>query len=193
MAQRNVAISQSLSEVPFMSIDKRLIAPLHIGDEPCSPHRCRRLGLVTNSFVWAAQRIWPVTGRPMVGGVATLSASAAHAEVCDKVRPAWDPSYGKVGLLGEFYLWLFTPVGFGLVVLVFLAVWMKRSWLSFICATLLGLVAVVLVADWVWLSDEIGKLATQEGCRSSPYLTVGVLIFVAVVLLARRSRRLSSP
>lgn len=118
-----------------------------------------------------------------------LAAAPAWAEVCDKVRPNWDPGTPAtawselIGLMG-------TPPSLVLLLLTGLVLRFRHQW---------GGVAIVVL--WtIWISvlvflgadTEAQKLAIQEGCVGSPTLFIAVIaaICVATILYtAPRSQR----
>lgn len=111
-----------------------------------------------------------------------LTASPAFAEVCDKVRPRWDPSSGSINLFEELYFFFTSPFGIGLILLIAATLYFKKRWLSISCAALIFLVAVLTTAGWFFLSDGIIRAAHQEGCRASPLVTIGVLALLSIWL-----------
>ena len=122
----------------------------------------------------------------MVRGFLTLvvlvTASPAFAEVCDKERPRWNPTDGRVNLFEEMYFFLTSPVGIGLIALIAATLYFRKRWLSLLCAALVFTVAAITVLNWFWLGDSIVTAAYKEGCRASPIVTVGVLVLLSAWL-----------
>jgi len=112
-----------------------------------------------------------------------FAASPAFAEVCDKVRPGWDPSDGSINQLEELYFFFTSPIGIGLTILITTTLYCKKRWLSFVCAALTFLTAALIAVGWFWLGDDMLRAAHQEGCRASPLITVGVLALLSIWLI----------
>lgn len=115
--------------------------------------------------------------------IALFVASPAFAEVCDKERPRWGPSSGRINQFEELYFFFTSPVGIGLIILIITTLYFKKRWLSFVCAALTFLIAALTAVFWFWLGDEILHAAHQEGCRASPLITVGVLALLFIWLI----------
>ncbi|AML53799.1 hypothetical protein [Falsihalocynthiibacter arcticus] len=114
--------------------------------------------------------------------VAVLVASPAFAEVCDKDRPRWDPSSGRINQFEELYYFFTSPLGIGLLFLIAATLYVKKRWLSVLCATLIFLIAALTTASWLWFGDEIIHAAHREGCRAAPLLTIAVLVLTSICL-----------
>lgn len=111
-----------------------------------------------------------------------FTASPAFAEVCDKERPRWNPSNGSINQFEELYFFFTSPFGIGLIFLIAVTLYVKKRWLSILCAALIILVAVLTATGWFWLGDDIIHAAHQEGCRASPLVTIGVLALLSILL-----------
>lgn len=57
--------------------------------------------------------------------VAILISSPAFAEVCDKMRPRWDPRSGSVNQLEELYFFFTSYIGIGLLGLTLVAIFLS--------------------------------------------------------------------
>lgn len=111
--------------------------------------------------------------------IALLVASPAFAEVCDKERPSWDPDSGSINQFEELYFFFISPLGVSLVLLIAATLYVKKRWLSILCAALTLLTAILTAAGWFWLGDDIIHAAHQEGCRAAPFVTIGVLALLS--------------
>jgi len=126
-----------------------------------------------------------------------FAAVPAYAEVCDKVRPRWDPASGRVNQFKEAYFFFSSPIGLVLLAFIVVAFFFQKRWISFSCSVLLVLVAALLVADWYWLSQTpegiaaIHRSARHEGCVASPVVTSIALCLLAagLILIDFRKRR----
>jgi len=107
-------------------------------------------------------------------------ASPAFAEVCDKERPRWESSSGSINQFEELYYFFTSPFGISLLFLIAATFYVKKRWLSILCATLIVLIAALIAATWFWLGDDIIHAAHQEGCRASPFVTIGVLALLSI-------------
>ena len=114
--------------------------------------------------------------------VVLVAASPAFAEVCDKERPRWNPADGRVNVFEELYFFLTSPVGIGLIALIATTLYFRKRWLSFLCAGLVFTIATITTLNWFWLGDSIITAAFNEGCRTSPIVTIGVLVLLSAWL-----------
>jgi len=124
--------------------------------------------------------------KPMLAcGLYLFMATPIHAEVCDKIRPHWNPSDGKVGQFQELYYFLFTePIGIVLLLLSVCAIYLRN--LSFsVMILLLLFITASLKSDWIWPSDEADRLAVLEGCTATPNVTAFVLILLGLIVILR--------
>ena len=110
-----------------------------------------------------------------------LSAGPAFAEVCDKVRPNWNPSNGRVNQLQELYYFFSGPLGVSVIALFFLAFLIKRTWLSFLVSLVLVFIAGLIVENWFWPEDGVTRGAHFEGCIANPLITSLVVIVLGVL------------
>ena len=138
-------------------------------------------------------------GLVSVTAAAVAPAFPAFAEVCDKVRPAWAPSDGAVGQLGETLFLstalVSTPVGWALACLLAASFCFRRAWIELLGAAAFLLVALAVAAEW-WLDDPTGinPAALAEGCRAAPVLPVALLSLLCLWMLGRAfSRRRRRP
>jgi hypothetical protein len=137
-----------------------------------------------------------------VSAIATAIAASvapafpALAEVCDKVRPHWAPESGPVGQLDETFgilgALLSTGPGITLLGILLLPLLWPNRWLCFLSATLAGLLALALAADW-WESEPIYEAAVIEGCRAAPILPIALLVVLCLWLLWRGVSRRRTP
>ena len=104
------------------------------------------------------------------------------AEVCDKVRPGWDPASGPVSQIDELVHFALSPLGL-LAALFFIgALILRRTW-GYIGGTiaLIGIAALIF-AGW-FDPTGITQAATREGCVTLPALPIFSLLTVALTLL----------
>ena len=104
----------------------------------------------------------------------------ALAEVCDKVRPGWDPSDGPIGPVGEAIHLATSPPGLVLIALL-AATFVLRNWALAGGTAIAALALVALIEmDWRGLIDgSMVAYATAEGCKASPTLFSAVAILLA--------------
>lgn len=112
-----------------------------------------------------------------------LLMSPAYAEVCDKVRPNWNPENGRVTQYEEILYFFSTPFGAGLLALIIVAFFIKKFWFSFVCSLAILLTALIIFADWFWLGDTVANYAYLEGCLVSPIITCVILFVIAASLI----------
>lgn len=104
---------------------------------------------------------------------------AAHAEVCDKVRPDWLPGTATT----QFGEALFLLTTLPLVVLLFLtalvAIW-RSKWATILVVMVWGLVVALVLSE-----DPTGiqAHAMREGCVGLPNLFVGSVAALGLALL----------
>ena len=123
-----------------------------------------------------------------------LSSVTAYAEVCDKVRPNWDPTGGQASQLDDILLLLGTVPGMMFLALVGFSLFLRSRWLCLFCATLSIALATVVTADWVLeLGGDIREPAIAEGCMVAPYAVGAFTIAIAIVclLVAVKKKRVS--
>lgn len=116
----------------------------------------------------------------------------AWAEVCDKVRPKWDPEDGPVSQMGDLALFVLEPTGLVLLILVIAAGVLRIRWVTAIVVTLLVAIVALDVSAWVVEPSDVIKSALSEGCVTMPVLRP-IALFAAGFALAvatwRRARR----
>ncbi len=106
--------------------------------------------------------------------------SAAMAEVCDKVRPFWEPGT-QATAWDEFLGLMATPPSLILLVASALALRFRHQWAA--------LAVMVLWTLWVSMiafystDNEINQQALSEGCIGSPALFIGVVAAICVGLI----------
>ena len=108
-----------------------------------------------------------------------FSTGPAFAEVCDKVRPNWDPSSEPVDQLQELYYIFSSPLGIILIALWVLVLFFKRTMLSVFAAFVLIAVSGLIAANWFWPDDGVTYGAHLEGCTGNPLATCLVLVVMA--------------
>ena len=127
--------------------------------------------------------------------LASVAPSRALAEVCDKVRPRWNPSDGPVTQLQDAYFTLSNPYALALIALplVLLALGWRKT------ACVLGglpiLLAVLMGSDAREL-DDVTVFAIQEGCIAAlPWVSVTLLAMVGALplVLFLNQKRLKKP
>ena len=119
----------------------------------------------------------------------TFAPLPAFAEVCDKVRPLWDPSAPATSW-DELIGLMATPPSLALLVLSALAVRFRHQW---------G--ALIVVVAWsVWVSvvalsapDEVRLAAIAEGCIGSPVLFIIAVAAICGAMILYTSRRNERP
>ncbi len=125
------------------------------------------------------------------GTIALIAGSPAFAEVCDKVRPSWDPNSGSINRFEELYFFFTSPLGVGLVFLIAVTLYLNHRRLSILCAGVVLLTSVLTAAVWFWLGEDIIYEAFEEGCRAEPYLTIGVLGLLSLWLFQHGRPRIT--
>jgi hypothetical protein len=125
--------------------------------------------------------------------------TGAIAEVCDKVRPDWNPSDGPVGPFEDVVLFFVTPFGLILLALAVASVLVRRTWLTALTTVIMTAVLAPFWSEW-GEDNEVMRLAIAEGCRAaaSPILIIVVLVTLAIIPAVAtwrspRSRRKSAP
>jgi hypothetical protein len=106
----------------------------------------------------------------------------ALAEVCDKLRPAWNPSSGPLGALGEMAYVAGSLPGMVLLTLFALAMWRGWRWLlAIVSFAALALAALIYIGAGAPTRAE----AMAEGCVGSAYPVAAVLAALAVLAFVR--------
>ena len=116
--------------------------------------------------------------------IAITASTPAIAEVCDKVRPAWNPEDGPVSQIDDLVLFFSEPVGLGTWVLVGVCIFLRRTWFTLLVITVMITIVALLTKTW-FEEDYISAFAVSEGCLTAPVLTgitlVAISIFLALV------------
>ena len=127
-----------------------------------------------------------VRGRLVLWGA--VCPSTALADVCDKMRPSWDGT--PATLSDEAAILFFEPLSLVAVAASAITVWFRSK---------IGSIGVF--ARWVWIAvwalasstlhDDLWEAISEEGCRSSPDLFIGLsaAICIATLYLVWRPRK----
>lgn len=121
----------------------------------------------------------------------TMLATSAAAEVCDKVRPAWNPQNGSVGQVQDLFLSLTEPTGIIVVVVTAIVLLVRKRRLTITASSIIGIIVLLDIARWSGLGDQMIAIAYDEGCLTPPILTntVFATIFLAMLLSLRRTSK----
>ena len=128
--------------------------------------------------------------RSWAAAFAIVASTPVAAEVCDKVRPAWNPADGSVSQLDDLVLFLVEPLGLIVLVLTLAGVLLRKIWFTAIVVTLLIAIIALDISTWV-AADDITNLALVEGCIAAPVLTtitltaMGTIVFVTTGFSSR--------
>jgi len=106
--------------------------------------------------------------------------TAALAEVCDKVRPLWQPGTPATAW-DEMLALMGTPLSLALLLATAVAIRFRSQW---------GALAVLVLWTF-WVStiaffgadDEINRQAIAEGCIGSPALFIGVVAAICIAMI----------
>ena len=115
-----------------------------------------------------------------------LLPSQAFAEVCDKVRPLWEPG-APATAFGEMIALFGTPPSLILLVASALVLRFRHKWA--------GLAVVVLWSTWLTLvtvvsaKDDIQQQAVIEGCVGSPTLFIAAVAAICIGIVLYTSPR----
>ncbi|WP_299048443.1 hypothetical protein [uncultured Tateyamaria sp.] len=114
-----------------------------------------------------------------IGITATLFSTPALAEVCDKVRPLWQPGTQATALTEALHFFA-TPLGLILVALSAVAIARRWQWVGL--ATILGWTGLVsLVALGASIDPtSVHALAVAEGCVGPPTLFIVAVAAICV-------------
>ncbi|WP_422039889.1 hypothetical protein [Roseibium sp.] len=130
----------------------------------------------------------------MASAVPVLFPGAALAEVCDKMRPGWDPSQGQVSQLDDvLYFFGTSPFMLTYAGLIVASLLLRNRWLCFVSALVSIAFAALHAGDWMFeWSGTVHKGAIAEGCMAPPYLLIGLFLsaFMACVFVAFKPRRM---
>ncbi|MDX8355656.1 hypothetical protein SLH47_25130 [Cognatiyoonia sp. IB215182] len=120
-----------------------------------------------------------------------MASTPAVAEVCDKVRPAWNPANGPINQFEDLALFFIEPLGLIVLVLTIAAILLRKIWLTAIVVALLFAVTALNISTWIE-ADDVTNFAISEGCIAAPVLTTITLIAICAIILTntwRSSRR----
>ena len=120
--------------------------------------------------------------------VGMTASTPAVAEVCDKVRPAWNPANGPINQFEDLILFFIEPLGLIVLGLTIAAILLRKIWLTAIVITLLFAVAALNISTWIE-ADDVTNFAILEGCITAPVLTTTVLIAICAIILTTTWRR----
>ena len=123
--------------------------------------------------------------------VGTIVCTPAAAEVCDKVRPAWNPADGQINQFEDLTLFFIEPLGLIVFVLALAAALLRKIWITAISVALLCAVIALKIRTWIE-ADDVTNFAITEGCITAPVLTTITLIAIcaSIVTATWRSSRL---
>ena len=113
--------------------------------------------------------------------VAMTASTPAAAEVCDKVRPAWNPADGPVTQFEDLALFFIEPLGLIVLVLAIAAVLLRKIWFTVFVVTLLVAIIALNISTWVE-ADDVTNFALSEGCIAAPVLTTTTLVAICAII-----------
>lgn len=117
----------------------------------------------------------------------------AVAEVCDKIRPNWDPTSGSVTAWGEATFFFQSPLGivclgaFALAVLTFKSTWALAS-----AVGSAGLGLLIYINGTLDDPNGFSQQSVAEGCVGEPTLAVAIcatICFICIGILSRNRRK----
>ncbi len=120
------------------------------------------------------------------GLILSLLPTSALAEVCDKVRPNWEPGT-PVTAFGEMVALMGTPPSLILLLATAFVLRFRHKWG--------GLIVVVLWTAWISVvsllggRDEMRVAASAEGCIGSPTLFIAVVAAICIATILYTSPR----
>ena len=105
----------------------------------------------------------------------------ALAEVCDKVRPLWDPANGLATVVDEAKHLALSPLALILIAATAIVVRLRSQWggLAVVCGWSFFTYFVALPNT----SDPVQQLALQEGCIGSPTLFIAVVAAICTATI----------
>ncbi|THD83498.1 hypothetical protein E7811_09440 [Aliigemmobacter aestuarii] len=124
----------------------------------------------------------PFRGRLIAAGAGLAAPRAALAEVCDKIRPAWDAAAGPIGWWGEF-AHVFGSIPVMALLTVFL-VSMWRGW-RWVLAPVSFAAMALAVLLYIGSGAETRAQAVAEGCVGNVYPAAAALALVSVLAFVR--------
>ncbi len=120
--------------------------------------------------------------RSWVTVLGVIASTPVAAEVCDKVRPDWNPADGPVNQLEDLALFFVEPLGLLVLALTLAAVLLRKAWLAAIVVTLLVAIVGLSISTWIE-ADDVTDFAILEGCIAAPILTNITLIALGTIIL----------
>ena len=91
-----------------------------------------------------------------------IASTPAAAEVCDKVRPAWNPADGPIRQFEDLALFFTEPLGLIVFVLTIAAVLFRKIWLTVIVVALMVAIIALNISTWLE-ADDITNFAIKDG------------------------------
>lgn len=120
------------------------------------------------------KRGWPIA-------LGIIASTPAAAEVCDKVRPAWNPADGSVTQFEDLALFVIEPLGLIVLGVNIVAVLLRKVWFTAFVVTLLIAIIALNISTWIE-ADDITNFAISEGCIAAPVLTTITLIAICAII-----------
>ena len=120
-----------------------------------------------------------------------IASTPAAAEVCDKVRPAWNPADGPINQFEDLTLFFIEPLGLLVLALTLAAALLRKIWITAIVVALLFAIAALNISTWIE-ADDVTNFALLEGCMTAPVLKTITLITICTIIVTatwRSSRR----
>ena len=118
-----------------------------------------------------------------VGLALWWTATPAQAEVCDKVRPRWDPAGGPATQIDELIHFALSPLGPLTVLILAGPLLLRRTW-GYIGGTIAFIaLAALIFAGWRFDPTGLTQSARIEGCLTAPVLPIFTLLTLALALL----------
>lgn len=129
----------------------------------------------------------PLRGRLTLALAALLlAANPALAEVCDKIRPNWDPGLGPVTWLQEIGRVLASFPGLVILASLAFGLWRPHPWISAACALpALAMAGLLAMYD----RAEMATLARTEGCIATVLPAALLLLVLGAFTIVRGWRR----
>lgn len=117
-----------------------------------------------------------------------FTAVPAVAEVCDKMRPDWNPADGPAGAFGEAITLLTSPWALLTIAFIVAAYFLRQAILAHAAIALATSLMVVLAVIPLLIASPILEAARTEGCVGPGYLRffVGALILAAAIFVMKR-------
>ncbi|WP_269583514.1 hypothetical protein [Roseibium sp. Sym1] len=110
-----------------------------------------------------------------------VSAVPAVAEVCDKSRPAWNPSDGKVSQLDDVLLVFGSFPGVAFLILLAVSLLLRSRILCLLTSGFAAIWLLFLALEWlVEEKNDVLAFAIMEGCVTTPY-AVSLLLAISIL------------